>query len=134
MWETKVLNSLNLPALILSSPVRLWWERPIVIGKGFGVFTGDVAYLVAIFVFWWWIGKQIDDWSSREALAPSVYRKRRLFYGGVVILAIALTVLGVASLLPRFGKQFQFSVPAIIWGLSLVIVSAKLTRRMTLIA
>src|SRR4051812_7504542 len=50
-WETKVLNTLNIPALILSSPVRAWWDRPLYIGRGFGLFTSDIAYLVFICLF-----------------------------------------------------------------------------------
>lgn len=124
MWETKVLNSVNLPAVILSSPIRIWWEYPIYSGKGFGIFTSDIAFIIAIYFFWWWIGIQLD--SQRPS---KMHLRSRLAYGGLAVLALALFLLGIASLMPKYGHHIGFPIASILWGAGIAVYSIEKVRR-----
>jgi hypothetical protein len=126
MWETKALNTVNFPAAILSSPVRIWWERPIYSGKGFGIFLSDIAYIIAIYFFWWWVGVQIDDWQQRRStLVPS--RKSQIFCGGLAFVALSASLIDVIlSWPPRFVNYLPAA--ALIWGLALTVYFVKQTR------
>jgi hypothetical protein len=118
MWETKVLNSINLPALILTAPVRIWWEHPIYTGRGFGVMLSDLAYLLVIAVFWWWVGKQLDDFASANTPKRSV--AVRLIYYISTLLSMATTIVGFLALaMRRIPAPFYFGISCVLWGASL---------------
>jgi len=137
MLETQVLNCLNLPALVLSAPIRIWWEYPLYIGKGFGFFTSDVAYLIAIFFFWWWTGKQIDErriWVPVGEPRAALSSWMRSLYSVLALLSLALASMSLASMTPlgfslrlrTSSDGFEYPIFGALWG---VVLSAYFITR-----
>ncbi|HXE90792.1 MAG TPA: hypothetical protein VNK82_07515 [Terriglobales bacterium] len=124
MIETKLIHCVNLPALVLSAPVRLPLSNAAIgpetlyIGQGFFFSYGDLTYLIVIFLFWWWVGKQIDE-RARKPLRGSV----RWLYGLFTVLSLALTAIGILSLTPLAPRLYlsaspdwEYPIAALLWG------------------
>jgi hypothetical protein len=113
MWETKLLEWVNLPALILSAPVRAW-DHTIYVRRGFGILASDLAYLLATGLFWWWVGKQFDQgWRPAGSVDRAVYYV-------LAALGILLVVAGSKILVTTRGLDsfaLNISVSLICWGI-----------------
>ena len=127
MWETYVLFGLNLPASVACSPVRMpLFNTPIgpfefYVGKGFFFSYGDAVHFTAIYFFWWWAGKQLDE---RMNTPPG--RSARICYCVLAGMSCLLGLLGILTLSPwatalhlRGGERWQDWIiggAAIVWG------------------
>jgi hypothetical protein len=111
MLETKIFNSLNLPAVVLTAPARWWWDRPLYTGLGWGITTGDVENLIGIGLFWWWIGKQCDQkWRATDILD-------RIVYHSLAILGVLMVVAGFAILVRKeFLEAPEIFISFLAWG------------------
>lgn len=133
MAETRIMFCLNLPALILSAPIRIplmaysIGGAEIYYGKRFDFNYGDIAYLVAIFFFWWWVGKQIDEQrigTHMRAPRPPLSRRTRLLYSVLAIPSLALASMGLISLTPlgftlhlvSSEDQLEAGISGALWG------------------
>ena len=135
MWETKLLNSINFPALVLSGPVRVWWDHPLYVRTGFGILASDLAYLCAIGVFWWWVGRQFDQWiSGKPQPTPSV--AFRAIYYLAAVFGVTIALAGLVSLAIKYVTAPPYlavlhgptylAILCVVWGCAL---SAYLTYR-----
>jgi hypothetical protein len=114
MWETKAFNAINLPALILAAPVRMLWDRPLYTGVGFGLLTSDIENILAIWVFWWWIGKQFDQgWRPAGAVDRALYDILAFF--GILMVVAGVEILITTRGLDSFA--LNISVSMAIWGI-----------------
>ena len=134
MVETKLINCLNLPAVILVAPIRVLLWKPIYISRGIALFYSDIVLFVAVFAFWWWVGKQLDD--RRRAMGLT--RSGLWCYASLALLSCALTAVGAATLLTgftRWGSSLnwgpEYAISAIVWGLLLAAYSFFRLRRGT---
>lgn len=143
MPETKIIHCVNLPALILSAPVRLPLSNiaigPIDLyaGKGFSFSYGDVTYLIVIFFFWWWAGKQIDErriWIPVGGPRAALSSWMRSLYSVLAVLSLALACLSLASMtslgfslhLRASSDGLEYPIFGALWG---VLLSAYFITR-----
>lgn len=111
----KVSYCFNVPALVISAPIRHWLMGHIMMG-GFWVTYGDIEYLVTVFLFWWWLGLTIRN-NHRPEPRTAIKAVER-----VIALLLSLTLL-YASITGLFGRSMvphSILVSMALWGLGLL--------------
>ncbi len=136
MIETRMTTALDLPALIISAPIRNSLSGSLTRS----LYYSDVVFFGAVFLFWWWVGTQIDHHvvgrGQRVKAIWAATKWERLMYVMMAIVALGLTVVGLVWMTP-LGVYIrpvneppvnEFSISSVLWGLGLLIFSIAKVR------
>jgi hypothetical protein len=133
MLESKIMLSLNLPALLLSAPVRLPLDNTVIFygHRAFAFAYSDIVYLLTVFFFWWWVGKQFDERAGTSASPgqrPPLGRRAWWIYLILAIFSVLFAAMGFIAFTP-LGSTLGLApsshpgphpeIASLVWGIVL---------------